>query len=353
MSTHENAAGLWKKYIRILKFFQFICFFLNGCAPAVQFPNTTVRTRRPLLSAGFVPKSTQHHLTHIHPRSQDLNHDRLDRSKQTQHPGLRSRIGSKPAPHLLRTPTERDDSSKGIAAATYEIVVGPAPVLPRFRSRFRILFFILFLNSGFEPSSRLAITFQRTTGVVFWRVVYSNEEGVLRKRMILAFAGLTFLAGCGNQGDKAPGIPATPKWKGPAYRLTIGTDQAKPNPAGVTIPAIKYTANPDALERRASLVVRFEPSGAKKDQPMMDQVIVGPFDISGAEGTLPADYMDLADRGLARLLGAYCMKGKVKISVMLVRSSLAPQAGDAEINQKRLSDWLPIDVVFKNPHPGC
>jgi hypothetical protein len=38
---------------------------------------------------------------------------------------------------------------------------------------------------------------------------------------------------------------------------------------------------------------------------------------------------------------------------MLVRSSLAPQAGDAEINQKRLSDWLPIDVVFKNPHPTC
>jgi hypothetical protein len=127
----------------------------------------------------------------------------------------------------------------------------------------------------------------------------------------------------------------------------------KPNPAGVTLPAIKFTANPDALERRASLVVRFEPSGAKQDQPMMDQVIVGPFDISGAEGALPAEYMDLADKGLARLLGAYCMKGKVKVSVMLVRSSLAPQAGDAEIDQKRLSDWLPIEVAFKNPHPTC
>jgi hypothetical protein len=127
----------------------------------------------------------------------------------------------------------------------------------------------------------------------------------------------------------------------------------KPNPAGVTLPAIKFTANPDALERRASLVVRFEPSGAKQDQPMMDQVIVGPFDISGADGALPADHMDLADKGLARLLGAYCMKGKVKVSVMLVRSSLAPQAGDAEIDQKRLSDWLPIEVAFKNPHPTC
>ena len=175
----------------------------------------------------------------------------------------------------------------------------------------------------------------------------------MRKFTMVAIVGLALLAGCGNQGDKAPGIPVTPKWKGPAYRLAMDALAPKPNPAGVAIPAIKFTANPDALERRASLVVRFEPSGAKKDQPMMDQVIVGPFDISGADGTVPADYMDLADKGLARLLGAYCMKGKVKVSVMLVRSSLAPQAGDAEINQKRLSDWLPIEVVFKNPHPTC
>ena len=175
----------------------------------------------------------------------------------------------------------------------------------------------------------------------------------MRKGIILAIAGLAFLAGCGNQGDKAPGIPVTPKWKGPVYRLAVDAQAPKPNPAGVTLPAIKFTANPDALERSASLVVRFEPSGAKQDQPMMDQVIVGPFDISGAEGALPADYMDLAEKGLARLLGAYCMKGNVKVSVMLVRSSLAPQAGDAEIDQKRLSDWLPIEVVFKNLHPAC
>ena len=175
----------------------------------------------------------------------------------------------------------------------------------------------------------------------------------MRKFTILAIAGLALLVGCGNQGDKAPGVPTTPKWKGPAYRLAIDAQAPKPNPSGVAIPAIKFTANPDALERRASLVVRFEPSGAKKDQPMMDQVIVGPFDISGADGALPADYIDLADKGLARLLAAYCMKGKVKVSVILVRSSLAPQAGDAEINQKRLSDWLPIDVTFKNPHPTC
>ena len=175
----------------------------------------------------------------------------------------------------------------------------------------------------------------------------------MRTGIVLAIGGLALLVGCGNQGDKAPGTPAPPKWKGPAYRLAIDAQAPKPNTAGVTIPAIKFTANPEGLERRASLVVRFEPSGAKKDQPMMDQVIVGPFDISGTEGTLPADYMDLADKGLARLLGAYCMKGKVKISVVLVRSSLAPQAGDAEIDQKRLSDWLPIEVVFKNPHPTC
>ena len=86
---------------------------------------------------------------------------------------------------------------------------------------------------------------------------------------------------------------------------------------------------------------------------MMDQMIMAPVDISGAEGTLPADYMDAADKGLSRFLGAYCMKGKIKISVAIARSSLSSQAGDAELDAKRLSDWLPIEVVFRNPHPAC
>ena len=85
----------------------------------------------------------------------------------------------------------------------------------------------------------------------------------------------------------------------------------------------------------------------------MNQMIMGGVDISGAEGALPADYMGEADKGLARFLGAYCIKGKVKISVALARSSLSSQAGDAEVDAKRLSDWLPIEVAFKNPHPGC
>lgn len=175
----------------------------------------------------------------------------------------------------------------------------------------------------------------------------------MKKGIILAIGGLALLAGCGNQGDKASNVPVKPKWQGAPYHIAFDMQAAKPNPAGVTIPVIKFTANPEALERRASLVVRFDASGVKKDQPIMDQVMIGPFNISGAESAVPADYMDLADKGLARLLGAYCMKGKVKISVALARSSLAPQAGDAEIDQKRLSEWLPIEVVFKNPHPKC
>ena len=63
--------------------------------------------------------------------------------------------------------------------------------------------------------------------------------------------------------------------------------------------------------------------------------------------------MDVANKGLSTLLGAYCVKGKVKISVALARSSLTSQAGDAEVDAKRLSDWLPIELVFKNPHPKC
>jgi hypothetical protein len=175
----------------------------------------------------------------------------------------------------------------------------------------------------------------------------------LRKAIIVALCGLALLAGCGDQGNKAPGIPVGPKWKGPAYRIAFDTQAPKPNPAGVALPTIKFTANQDALERRASLIVRFDSSGVKKDTPVMDQMIMAPVDISGAEGALPADYMDRADTGLARLLGAYCMKGKVKVTVALARSSISPQANDDEINAKRLSDWLPIEVSFKNPHPKC
>ena len=175
----------------------------------------------------------------------------------------------------------------------------------------------------------------------------------MRTGILVAIGGLALLVGCGNQQDKAANAPATPKWKGAPYRIEFDTQASKPNPAGVTIPVVKYTANPDALEKRASLVVKFDTSGATKQGPMMNQMIMGPVDITGTEVALPADYMDLADKGLARFLGAYCIKGKVKITVAIARSSLSSQAGDDEVNQKRLSDWLPVEVAFKNPHPGC
>ena len=175
----------------------------------------------------------------------------------------------------------------------------------------------------------------------------------MRKGIILAIVGLALLTGCGNQGDKASNVPVKPKWQGAPYHIAFDTQAAKPNPAGVTIPAIKYTANPDALEKRASLVVRFDASADTKNEPLMNRMIMAPVDIAGAEGALPADYMDAANKDLSRFLGAYCIKGKVKISVALASSSLSSQAGDAEVDAKRLSDWTPIEVVFKNPHPKC
>jgi hypothetical protein len=180
-----------------------------------------------------------------------------------------------------------------------------------------------------------------------------DEEGDLRKSIILAIAGLALLAGC-DVGNKATNVPATPKWKGARYHIAFDKPPAKPNPAGVTIPAVMYTANPDdSLETRASLVIRFDTSGVEKDKPVANKMIMAPVDIHGAEGTLPADYMDIANKDLSRFLGAYCMKGKVKLTVALARSSLSSQAGDAEVDVKRLSDWLPIEVDFKNPHPKC
>lgn len=175
----------------------------------------------------------------------------------------------------------------------------------------------------------------------------------MRKGILLAIGSLVFLAGCANQGDKATNAPVVPKWKGPAYRIAFDTKPAKPNPAGVTIPTILYTGNPDALEKRASLVVRFDSPGPAKDGPAMNKMIMAPVDIPGPEGALPADYMNIANKGLSQFLGAYCFKGKVKISLALARSSLSSQAGDAEVDAKRLSDWLPTEVVFKNPHPKC
>lgn len=180
----------------------------------------------------------------------------------------------------------------------------------------------------------------------------------MKTRLILAISGLALLAGCGNQGDKAPGIPVGPKWKGLAYRLTLDakTPDAKapkPNPSGVTLPAVQFTANPEALERRAILIVRYDSSGVKSDKLIINQIIVGPFDISGETGGVPNDYIELADKNLATLLQTYCVKGKVKVSVALARSSLSPQAGDPEIEQKRLSDWTTTEIVFKNPKKGC
>jgi hypothetical protein len=172
----------------------------------------------------------------------------------------------------------------------------------------------------------------------------------VRKGIILAIGGLALLAGCGNQGDNAGGIPVGPKWKGAPYRLTFDMKATTPNRVGITIPAIKYTANPDALENRAALVVRFDTSGVTKSGLIMDQMIMAPIDIPGAEGTLPADYMDAADKGLSKLIGAYGMKGKIKLSVALARSSVSAHADDAELDEKRLSDWVPIQVDFKSPH---
>jgi len=170
---------------------------------------------------------------------------------------------------------------------------------------------------------------------------------------MLAVGGLALLVGFGNQAEKAANLPVKPKWQGAPYHISFDKPPAKPNPSGVTIPVIKFVANPEELENRATLVVRFDSSGGKKDEPTMNQMILGPVDIHGPEGALPADYMDSANKGLAQFLGAYCLKGKIKLNVAIARSSLSNRARDAEIDSKRLSDWLPIEIDFKNPHPKC
>jgi hypothetical protein len=77
------------------------------------------------------------------------------------------------------------------------------------------------------------------------------------------------------------------------------------------------------------------------------------LDIHGPEGTLPDDYMDRARKGLSDYLEAHCMKGNVELNVALARSSLAYQSTMAQADAKRLSDWTPLELVYKNPHSKC
>jgi hypothetical protein len=170
--------------------------------------------------------------------------------------------------------------------------------------------------------------------------------------MILAI-GLVLLAGCGNQGNKSSGVSAEPKWKGLPYRLTLDAKASKPNPSAITIPPVKYVANPDALETRAVLVMRFAGPAAPDTDPVNHLMIGLPVDLRGEQGTLPAAYLDTASKSVSDYLGAHCIQGNVKISLALARSSVKPLADDAEVDAKRLSDWLPFDTVFKKPHAKC
>jgi hypothetical protein len=180
-----------------------------------------------------------------------------------------------------------------------------------------------------------------------------NEEDDVKKSILLTFAALAFLAGCGSAGNDASGIPVPPKWKGAPYRLAFGAAPATPNPVGIAIPPINFTANPDMLETRANLVVEFDASAAKSTGPATGQMVMGAVDIHGPQGALPADYLKDAGKDLATTLAAHCVKGKVKIAVALTRSSIPLNATQDQIDAHRLSDWTPIEVEFKNPHPKC
>lgn len=179
----------------------------------------------------------------------------------------------------------------------------------------------------------------------------------MKYRIVFAIGALALLAGCGPS-NKNSGIPVKPRFQGPPYHLALGAVPAKPNKSGITIPPIKYAADPnappDALGTRATLVVRIDTSSLKsKGQMTMDQIIMGAVDIPGTDGALPAEYVDATDSSLATLLEEYCVTGQVKITLALTRSSLSSTAGGDEIEAKRISDWLPVTLNFKNPLPSC
>ena len=172
----------------------------------------------------------------------------------------------------------------------------------------------------------------------------------------LSIGVMPLLSGCGSSADKEV---IQPKWKGEPYRISFDTKTdpkakpPKPNPAVITIPPVTFTANPEALENRAVLVVKFDAPGTGNQGEITNRIVGTPVDIKGTDGTLPADYMDRASKGLTDYLSAYCLQGKVSISVALARSSLNPHPDDSELENKRLSDWLPTEATYKNPHSKC
>src|ERR1700730_3199244 len=83
----------------------------------------------------------------------------------------------------------------------------------------------------------------------------TNEEGDVRKDVLLAITAFAFLAGCDDLDNKAFGPPPESKAPAAPYHLEFDAKAPKPNPTGVALPAISFTANPKALERRAALVV--------------------------------------------------------------------------------------------------
>ncbi|MGD0736233.1 MAG: hypothetical protein ABR976_13850 [Terracidiphilus sp.] len=190
----------------------------------------------------------------------------------------------------------------------------------------------------------------RKCGGMIPRSLEWNLEGDVKKSIIVAIGAFVLLVGCGKP---EPGIPVGPKWKGVPYRASFDTKAAKPSPNGISIPPFKYSANPDALVTRALLVLKVIPSEAPDKEPDGHVLVGNAVDIKGSDGALPADYTDRAGKALAQYFDMHCMKGKFDVSVALAQSSLIPTATVAEADNKRLSDWLPLEVTYKNPHSKC
>jgi hypothetical protein len=189
-------------------------------------------------------------------------------------------------------------------------------------------------------------------------LLYHEEDDVTRSIISMIAASL-FLTGCGSQGNTASNAPATHGSKSAPYRLAFGGELAKPNATGLTIPPIEFAANPDIvanpelMESRANLVVQFDASGDQKQGTLVNQTIVGPADISGRYGMFSAYFVEAASRQLSQMLSDNCVNGTVKIAVAITKSSILPSASPDQVNAKRISDWLPTEIEFKNPNAKC
>ena len=170
----------------------------------------------------------------------------------------------------------------------------------------------------------------------------------MRKAIIITIGALGFLAGCGNQDNSLPAFPFRPS--GRALPTISHLARRQPSPTRRASPFRPSSTRPIPTCSRPEPTSSSNSTPRQRRAPAGDgPMVMGAVDVSGTEGELPAAYVDKASADLANMLAGYCVKGKVKISVVLTKSSIPLSATSDLVNARRLSDWRRSSSSSRTP----